>query len=317
MNEYFNEYKNVLKKYADFEGRATVREFWSFYLINSVAGFLLLLLVPALGAVFLFGTLLPGIAVGVRRLHDQNRNGAYSLIAFVPLGVVVLLFWATQPGTAGRNDFGPDPTRRSGGQAPRPLIPSGYYDFECSVCGSGVPRGAKLCPNCEASFDDSDTDTKPVDEELSEIADADPVASSSVGIGKSGRLGSPELDPEVKRLREELAAKERLVEGQLAKRLWAEEAEKRKAETEQQVAELVARIAEVDEQVSALSLYVKVCTVGCPFCAEMSPFPFEVCPHCSNRQTNQHERVKIFRCGKCDGVCDRDDESCSLCDATF
>ena len=39
MNEYFDEYKNVLKKYADFEGRATVREFWSFYLINSAAGF--------------------------------------------------------------------------------------------------------------------------------------------------------------------------------------------------------------------------------------------------------------------------------------
>ena len=193
------------------------------------------------------------------------------------------------------------------------------YEFECGSCSAGVPEEAKFCTNCGESFEDPElwSGEGSKYEASSETVDADPVASSSVGIGKAGRLGSPELDPEVKRLREELAAKERLVEGQLAKRLWAEEAEKRKAETEQQVAELVARIAEVDEQVSALSLYVKVCTVGCPFCAEMSPFPFEVCPHCSNRQTNQHERVKIFRCGKCDGVCDRDDESCSLCDATF
>ena len=161
MYEYFDEYKNVLKKYADFNGRATVREFWSFYLINSVAGFLLLLLVPALGAVFLFGTLLPGIAVGVRRLHDQNRNGAYSLIAFIPLGVVVLLFWATQPGTAGRNDFGPDPTRRSDGQSPRPQPPSrssrGTFASEMSQryrSGKEFESSGKLpsCPNpnCDA-----------------------------------------------------------------------------------------------------------------------------------------------------------------------
>lgn len=118
MYEYFDEYKNVLKKYADFNGRATVREFWSFYLINSAAGLLLALVFPVLVVVLLLGTLLPGIAVGVRRLHDQNRNGAYSLIAFIPLGVVVLLVWATQPGTAGSNDYGPDP-QGSEGELPR------------------------------------------------------------------------------------------------------------------------------------------------------------------------------------------------------
>jgi uncharacterized membrane protein YhaH (DUF805 family) len=248
MNEYFNEYKNVLKKYADFEGRATVREFWSFYLINSAAGFLLALVVPALVAVLLLGTLLPGLAVGVRRLHDQNRSGWFALLSIVPFGVVVLLVWAAQSGTTGGNDYGTDPIRRSGGQAPRPPMPSapsGYYDFECSVCGSGVSRGAKLCLNCEASFHDPDTDAKPVDEELSEIADADPVVSSSLGIGAVGRLGSGGLDPEVKRLREELAVKERFVAERLAER---REAEKREAEVERQIAELGARIAEVDSR---------------------------------------------------------------------
>lgn len=47
MSEYFDEYRNALKKYADFEGRATVREFWSFYLINSAVGPPQLIGVPA------------------------------------------------------------------------------------------------------------------------------------------------------------------------------------------------------------------------------------------------------------------------------
>ena len=166
MNEYFNEYRNVLKKYADFEGRATVREFWSFYLINSAAGFLLLLLVPALVLVLFLGALLPALAVGVRRLHDQNRSGWFVLLSFVPLGVVVLLAWAAQNGTTGSNDYGPDPTRQPGGQAPRPpsapsapeASPTASSDSPppqaspryCtnSDCGKEVSPTAKFCAIC-------------------------------------------------------------------------------------------------------------------------------------------------------------------------
>jgi uncharacterized membrane protein YhaH (DUF805 family) len=318
MNKYFNEYKNVLSNYANFDGRATVREFWSFWLINSAAGLLLALLVPPLAALVALAVLLPGTAVGVRRLHDQNRSGWLVLIGLIPFGVVVLLAWAAQRGTSGSNDYGPDPSRQPGGEAPRPpSAPSGYYDFECSVCGSGVPRGAKLCPSCEASFNDPDTDAKPVDEELSEIADADPVVSSSLGIGAVGRLGLGGLDPEVKRLREELAVKERFVAERLAERREAEEAEKREAEVERQIAELGARIAEVDEQVAELTPYAKVCKVVCPMCGEMSPFPYDVCPQCFKPQTNQDSRLKMYRCGKCGCVCGETDKSCSLCGAEF
>jgi len=55
VNEYFDEYKKVLQKYADFEGRATVREYWSFYLINSAAGLLLGLIVPVFALILFFG----------------------------------------------------------------------------------------------------------------------------------------------------------------------------------------------------------------------------------------------------------------------
>mgnify|MGYP000621422375 CR=1 FL=1 len=119
MSSNLDAYKTAFGKYATFEGRATVREYWSFYLINTAVG-LLLAFVPALYVVFFIGIFLPSLAVGIRRLHDQNRSGWYWLIAFIPLGVLVLLYWATQRGTEGSNDYGPDPTRQSGGQAPRP-----------------------------------------------------------------------------------------------------------------------------------------------------------------------------------------------------
>ena len=52
--------------------------------------------------------LLPGLAVSVRRLHDIDRSGWWVLIAFIPIiGLIVLIYWYVQPGTAGENRFGP------------------------------------------------------------------------------------------------------------------------------------------------------------------------------------------------------------------
>ena len=60
----------------------------------------------------LFGlvSLVPGIAVSVRRLHDQDRSGWLLLFAFLPiLGAFILLVLMCLNGTRGRNRFGPDP----------------------------------------------------------------------------------------------------------------------------------------------------------------------------------------------------------------
>ena len=55
-------------------------------------------------------TLIPNLAVGVRRLHDTNRSGWWMLIVLVPLiGIVVLLIFDVMEGTKGPNRFGPDP----------------------------------------------------------------------------------------------------------------------------------------------------------------------------------------------------------------
>ena len=60
--------------------------------------------------VFWLATLVPSIAVGVRRLHDTDRSGWWLLIGLIPLaGAIVLLVFNLLEGTRGPNRFGPDP----------------------------------------------------------------------------------------------------------------------------------------------------------------------------------------------------------------
>ena len=51
--------------------------------------------------------LLPGLAVGIRRLHDTDKSGWWLLLVFIPIvGIIVLIvFWAAD-GTQGANDYG-------------------------------------------------------------------------------------------------------------------------------------------------------------------------------------------------------------------
>jgi uncharacterized membrane protein YhaH (DUF805 family) len=68
-------------------------EYWMFFLFNlliSVAISLILGLVSseaagAVGLLYSLVVLVPGIAVGVRRLHDTNRSGWWLLIALIPI----------------------------------------------------------------------------------------------------------------------------------------------------------------------------------------------------------------------------------------
>lgn len=53
---------------------------------------------------------MPGLAVSVRRLHDQDRTGWLLLLWFIPvLGWFALLVLMCLEGTRGPNRFGPDP----------------------------------------------------------------------------------------------------------------------------------------------------------------------------------------------------------------
>lgn len=150
----------IIEKYADFSGRAPRAEFW-WYCLALVVAYILLSIVESiigvrgmiLGAygpltcMLWLATIVPSIAVGVRRLHDINRTGWLVLAPFVPwilavvfggtamlgaaagsgagmmagagiaaifmmmallIEIVLVVLWVL-PGTPGDNRYGPDP----------------------------------------------------------------------------------------------------------------------------------------------------------------------------------------------------------------
>ena len=98
------------KKFADFKSRARRSEFWYFELFCVLISILLSLFSEELATIAMLITLIPNIAVSVRRLHDIDRSGWWMLIVFVPIiGIGLLLFWAAQEGNSQFNQYGPSP----------------------------------------------------------------------------------------------------------------------------------------------------------------------------------------------------------------
>ncbi len=111
-----NWYVEVLKKYAEFGGRAHRTEYWMFVLFNIIIAFAISIVERVvgspgvLGALYSLAVLVPGIAVGVRRLHDTDRSGLWLLVAFVPIvGFFILLYFMVQDSQPGPNQYGPNP----------------------------------------------------------------------------------------------------------------------------------------------------------------------------------------------------------------
>ena len=62
-----------------------------------------------LESIYILAWLCPGIALGVRRLHDIGRSGWWSLIGLTGIGGFVLLFWVCRSGENEANAWGPPP----------------------------------------------------------------------------------------------------------------------------------------------------------------------------------------------------------------
>lgn len=112
---FWEAYGQGWKKYADFSGRARRLEYWSFTLVNGILPFLFLMVAAASAGVnavsddvfvgsfsvavflwfaFTLVTLVPSLAVAVRRLHDSGHSGAWFLVSVVPYlgGLIFLVF---------------------------------------------------------------------------------------------------------------------------------------------------------------------------------------------------------------------------------
>jgi uncharacterized membrane protein YhaH (DUF805 family) len=103
----------VLERYALFTGRSARPEFWWYFLAAAIIGIVFNILIGISSFFFVIyviyglAVLIPGLAVGVRRLHDTDKSGWWLLLALIPIvGIIVLIvFWATE-GTRGPNRYG-------------------------------------------------------------------------------------------------------------------------------------------------------------------------------------------------------------------
>ena len=138
--------RNITEHYVDFQGRARRQEFWYYILAYVVVYVVLGIVQSVMGTHALTGLLslalfLPTLGISVRRLHDTDRTGWWVLLAAIPSALLMLLagmalvtgaytmmfltatvlpilalaaaalliYWYAQPGTAGQNQYGPDP----------------------------------------------------------------------------------------------------------------------------------------------------------------------------------------------------------------
>lgn len=143
----------ALQRYFEFSGRSARAEYWQFtglFAVTFVVAYLLDLAfsgpyaTPTFAIIVWLAALIPGIAVGVRRLHDRDRTGRWMVLSaglgavtfllslaavqsrYTALGDVLtqasrvpglanlalsifLLVQFVKPGTKGPNQYGPDP----------------------------------------------------------------------------------------------------------------------------------------------------------------------------------------------------------------
>jgi len=119
--------KSFWSNYSNFKGRARRSEYWYVQLFlvltNLAAAAIDLALMDGdvdrfianggggiVGLVWILATIVPALAVLVRRLHDIGKSGWWALIVFVPfVGALVLLYFTVQDSEPDTNSYGASP----------------------------------------------------------------------------------------------------------------------------------------------------------------------------------------------------------------
>lgn len=109
-------YLDVLERYAEFDGRARRKEYWTFYFYNMLisAGVIMIDMAlfgtGVLTAIYMLAILIPSAAVTTRRLHDIGKSGWMWLVNFIPfIGGIWFLVLTLTEGDQGENEYGLDP----------------------------------------------------------------------------------------------------------------------------------------------------------------------------------------------------------------
>lgn len=126
--------------FVTFRGRARRKEYWGYFLfwliamfvvsgiglaLDGGAGFLDGSEVPVFTisavALFILATLLPSLAVTIRRIHDIGLSGWFYLLVFVPyVGSMIIFVFSLIPTQTHANKWGPVP---AGIRVPPPFTP--------------------------------------------------------------------------------------------------------------------------------------------------------------------------------------------------
>jgi len=119
--------KSFWTKYATFKGRSRRSEYWWIQLFLVLTNLAVAAIDLALmngdverfianggggivGLVWILATIVPALAVLVRRLHDTGKTGWWALIGFVPIvGAVILLVFTVLDSEVPENKHGPSP----------------------------------------------------------------------------------------------------------------------------------------------------------------------------------------------------------------
>ena len=116
--------KSFWSNYTNFKGRARRSEYWFIQLFLIATNIAVAVIDLALmngdverfianggggivGLIWIFATIVPALAVLIRRLHDTNRSGWWALIGLVPLaGAIVLLVFTVEDSNKAVNKYG-------------------------------------------------------------------------------------------------------------------------------------------------------------------------------------------------------------------
>ena len=133
MEQFQRYFVDTLKnRYAAFKGRATRSEYWYFMLFSIIIALILTALdsmiinpllgiqplvetarTGILGMLFSLGTLIPSVALAIRRLHDIGKSGWWILLGVIPpvniIGIFVLLYFFIKDSHPSENLYGPNP----------------------------------------------------------------------------------------------------------------------------------------------------------------------------------------------------------------
>lgn len=138
---FYHSVRRTFTSYSIFSGRSSRTEYWTFVLFCNLvllvsACLLVLSLLPLV--IVMTSISIPGLAIGVRRLHDVGRSGWWMIMPILPLSTSVAMIyyylqndsvatiyavmclvglllsyfptrWLNSAGHVGSNRYGPDP----------------------------------------------------------------------------------------------------------------------------------------------------------------------------------------------------------------